>query len=717
MHLEYLIKFQGSHGPILLVVADGVGLAESGPANALSLANTPTIDRLLAGRHSTRLHAHGTWVGLPTDADMGNSEVGHNALGSGRIFDQGAKLVDQALTSGACFSSDNWKDIETRGKSGATIHFIGLLSDGNVHSHVNHLYAMLEQCRASEIKSVCIHALLDGRDVNPRSAIHYLSTLQAKLDQINNTGNYNFRIASGGGRMSITMDRYEADWNMVQRGFDLHVHGQAGASGQNVTSAIDEVKRQYLANKDLTDQYLAPFVIVDNSGPVGKMNEGDVVLLFNFRGDRAMEICQALESPAFDKFDRGEFPGIHFYGMLQYDGDLKIPQNYLVSPPVIEETMMEYLCAEKLVTFAVSETQKFGHVTYFWNGNKSGYIDESLETYIEIPSDNLEFDLAPHMKAKEITDATIKLLETEKYSFGRINFPNGDMVGHTGNIKATVKSLEFLDLCIKRLLDCVQDKKGILIFTSDHGNAEEMFVKNGDTVIERTSHSLNPVPFTITDAHTENDYELNTNIEGSLANVAATVFNLLGFKAPDDYEPSLITIAGEPLRRTVFRGRVINLGLEFMIPPNNELMTVEMVRHPGGTVILALDDNEDICLIRQFRHSVNGWIWELPAGTLERGELPAETARRELQEETGCTAQHWNLIGSMYTTPGFCDEVLFVYSAAGINKGIATPEEYEFIEIHWVSVAEIKQMIGKGEIKDAKTITSIFMYLNQYKEN
>ena len=411
MHLDKLITFHGRRGPILLVVADGVGLAPAGPANALSLANTPIIDSLLNSKHSTRLHAHGTYVGLPSDSDMGNSEVGHNALGGGRIFDQGAKLVNAAFETGSIYESDSWKEIHRQGTAGNTIHFLGLLSDGNVHSHINHLLAMLEKCHQSDIKSICVHVLLDGRDVEPRSAPHYLRILEQKLTEINQqSDDRNYRIASGGGRMVITMDRYNADWGMIEKGYQIHVHGSTSLSGTEVSNAIDEVNRQYTDDPDLSDQYISPFVIVDDHGPVGKMQDGDGIVLFNFRGDRAIEISQAIEDDQFSAFDRGKRPDVFFCGMLEFDGDLNVPNHYLVNPPVIDQTMVEYLCAENIKSFAISETQKFGHVTYFWNGNNSGYVDESLETYVEIPSDNCEFNQAPEMKAKEITEATIQLL-------------------------------------------------------------------------------------------------------------------------------------------------------------------------------------------------------------------------------------------------------------------------------------------------------------------
>lgn len=729
MHLEKLITFKGRKGALLLVVADGVGLAEPGPANALSLANTPVIDKLLKSNLSTQLHAHGSYVGLPTDSDMGNSEVGHNTLGGGRIFEQGAKLVNAAFASGGIYQSECWQEIEARGKRGNTIHFLGLLSDGNVHSHIDHLLQMVQRCQQSAIASVCVHVLLDGRDVAPRSAAKYLRQLQQALEQVNRSGDFNYRIASGGGRMAITMDRYQADWDMVKRGYDTHVLAQVAGIGREVTDALDEVQRQYDGNAKLSDQYIAPFVVVggqgddqsNEQGAVGKMADGDGVVLFNFRGDRGIEISQALEDPEFSKFNRGDYPEVYFCGMLQYDGDLQVPKNYLVDPPLIERTMGEFMCAEGMHTFAVSETQKFGHVTYFWNGNKSGYIDQSLETYIEIPSDNCEFNQAPAMKAAEITDATIKLLDSKKYKFGRINFANGDMVGHTGDIPATVQSLQCVDACLARLLECVNRNNGILIFTSDHGNADEMFVEIEGKRSERTSHSLNPVPFVIADSAVDGaadsatgsmgdaaTYQLNDNIEGGLANVAATVFNLLGYRAPEDYQPSLIAFANEPNRRAIYRGSVVNLGLETSKLPNDEIIAMEIVRHPGGAVAVAMDDKNNLCIIKQFRHAVNDWIWEFPAGTIEIDEPIEQTARRELKEETGLEARQWHALGSILTTPGFCDERLHIFLATGLVKGETAYQAHEVIEVHWLSINKIKALISSGELDDAKSIVALY---------
>jgi 2,3-bisphosphoglycerate-independent phosphoglycerate mutase len=539
-------SFRGRPGPVLLVVADGVGVAPPAPSNAVTTADTPTLDRLTGGELYTELAAHGPAVGLPSDDDMGNSEVGHNALGAGRVFAQGAKLVNKAIESGAIYTSPVWRGAVDHGRAG-TMHFVGLHSDGNVHSHVAHLYAMLRRAAAEGVTNAAVHILHDGRDVPARSALTYIALTEAVLAEINaEQPGRNFRIASGGGRMTITMDRYGADWAMVARGYRCHTHGV----GRPFRSATDAVTTMYAEadadGKGTGDQYLGEFVVVDESGaPVGTVADGDAVILFNFRGDRAIEISRAYEEADFAMFDRSgpggrPAPRVYFAGMLQYDGDALVPKQYLVEPPAIDRTMSEFLCAEGVASFAVSETQKFGHVTYFWNGNRSGYIDPSLETYVEIPSDNVEFDTTPAMKVREITDEVIDLLRSGRYRFGRLNFPSGDMVGHTGNLAATIDAMTVIDESMARLMAVVTELDGVLVYTADHGNADIMYTESNGVRSPKTSHTLSPVPFAIYDPNYDGEYHMAPRAAPGLANVAATLLNLLGFEAPPDYEPSLI---------------------------------------------------------------------------------------------------------------------------------------------------------------------------------
>ena len=538
LELKKLENFVPRKGPVLLVVMDGVGFGKQDESDGVYLAKTPNLDKILELPNKTRLKAHGTAVGLPTDDDMGNSEVGHNALGAGRVFDQGAKLVNKSIETGEIFESENWKKVIEQGKNGGTVHFLGLLSDGNVHSHIKQLFTLINKCAEAGIPKFRLHALLDGRDVPGRSAPTYITPTEELFKKISEEKGFDYNFGSGGGRMITTMDRYDADWDIVKRGWEAHVLG-IGRKFKSATEAINT----YYAESDKIDQYLAPFVIVDeDEKPIGTIEDGDAVVVFNFRGDRVIEISKAFEYEKFDKFDRVRVPKIFYTGMMEYDGDLHIPKNYLVNPPKIDRSISQYMCAEGLSTFAISETQKFGHVTYFWNGNKSGYVCEDKEIYVEIPSDKIEFDKAPRMKADEITDKTIELLRSGKYQFGRINYPNGDMVGHTGVMDAVIASVEAVDDGLAKLLPVIKELGGIALITADHGNADEMFTEKNGVRTPKTSHTLNPVPFVIYDPNFDGEYKMADVDTPGLTNIAGTILNLMGYENVEDYDPSLIEI-------------------------------------------------------------------------------------------------------------------------------------------------------------------------------
>ena len=513
---------------------DGVGFSKTGLGDAVGNANTPTLDKLFATCPHTRLKAHGAAVGLPGDDDMGNSEVGHNALGCGQIYSQGAKLVNESIESGKLFENDVWKRIVSNcAEKSSTLHFIGLLSDGNVHSNVSHLFAMLKKAKSEGVKKARVHILLDGRDVPATSALIYVEQLENVLAGLND-GCFDGRIASGGGRMKVTMDRYKADWNMVKIGWDIHVKGE----GRQFASAAEAIETYRAENEGVIDQDLPAFVIAENGEPVGRITDGDAVILFNFRGDRAIEISMAFDDEDFTAFDRGARPDVIYAGMLQYDGDLELPKNYLVNPPEIKDTLSELLVANGLNQYAVSETQKYGHVTYFWNGNRSGKTSEELETFEEIPSDKVSFDERPWMKSAEVTDAMIAALKSGKYDFLRCNYPNGDMVGHTGSYDAALIAVESVDIGLARLIKAVDEAGAILLVTADHGNADEMLEKNKKGVIQvRTAHSLNPVPFIIYDTQAKHEI---VDGEYGLANVAPTIAKLLGLTPPASWQPSMI---------------------------------------------------------------------------------------------------------------------------------------------------------------------------------
>ena len=532
---------------MVLVIMDGMGIGPEYEGNAFLHARTPVLDRMFSECANITLRAHGTAVGLPGDDDMGNSEVGHNALGAGRIFAQGAKLVNNAMDSGRVFRTDLWNRLIDKPRRGdATLHFMGLLSDGNVHSHIKHLFCMIDRCAEEKVKKVRLHILLDGRDVPETSAHEYIQSLEELLDSHRQHG-FDYRIASGGGRMITTMDRYEADWSIVQRGWEAHVTGKA----RPFRSAMEAITTFRTENAKITDQYLPSFTITDEKGPIGPIQNGDSVILFNFRGDRAIEISRAFDDENFTKFDRGPRPDVLYAGMMEYDGDLHIPRNYLVEPPSIDRTVSEFLVHAGVRQYAISETQKFGHVTYFWNGNRSGKFDETKETYEEIPSDRVEFQERPWMKGAEITDRVIEAVRSGQYDFIRLNYPNGDMVGHTGHFNAAMIAAETVDLCLSRLLPVIHECGGTALITADHGNLDEMLEldkKSGKIKTDsetghpekKTSHTLNPVPFIIFDPDNKKEYRIKDLPERGLGNVAATILNFLGFDAPEDYLPSLI---------------------------------------------------------------------------------------------------------------------------------------------------------------------------------
>ncbi|GJQ94232.1 2,3-bisphosphoglycerate-independent phosphoglycerate mutase [Tanacetum coccineum] len=457
--------------------------------------------------HWRLVRAHGTAVGLPTEDDMGNSEVGHNALGARK------GSLPQLLNS-----------------------LIKLLPLGKFMK----TKLLLNGASERGAKKIRVHVLTDGRDVLDGSSVGFAETLEAELASLRSKG-IDAQVASGGGRMYVTMDRYENDWEVVKRGWDAQVLGEAPHKFKSAVEAIKTLRQAPGAN----DQYLPSFVIVDDSGsPVGPIVDGDAVVTVNFRADRMTMLAQALEYEKFDKFDRVRFPKIRYAGMLQYDGELKLPNHYLVSPPLIERTSGEYLVHNGVRTFACSETVKFGHVTFFWNGNRSGYFNSELEEYVEIPSDSgITFNVQPKMKALEIGEKTRDAILSGKFDQVRVNIPNGDMVGHTGDVAATVVACKAADEAVKTILDAVEQVGGIYVVTADHGNAEDMVKRNkkGEPILKDgevqilTSHTLQPVPIAIGGPGLSAGVRFRKDVpSGGLANVAATVMNLHGFVAPED---------------------------------------------------------------------------------------------------------------------------------------------------------------------------------------
>ncbi len=537
-----------NRGLILTIVLDGIGISPREEGNAFKQAYTPTLTKLLKNTLYREIFAHGTHVGLPTDDDMGNSEVGHNALGAGNIYPQGAKLVNLAIKQNAIPSNPNWQKAINQVKTKSSkLHFLGLLSDGNVHSHLDHLKYLVENAAKEGVQNIFLHLFLDGRDTEPHSSLNYLADLQAFFARVKEKYQILPQIASFGGRMIIVMDRYEADWSMIEKGWQLIVEGE----GEKCWDALEKVKEIKKNDPNLNDQYIPPHIVADpqTNAPLATVDDNDSVVFFNFRGDRAIEMCQALENEKLPTIEKKKHPKIFFVGLLEYDPDKKIPRNFLINPPKIAEVMGQYLVHNKVKLFALSETQKYGHVTYFWNGNRSNKFNESLEDYFEIPSDNVPFDERPWMKSAEIADKTIELIQSEKYQCGRINFPNGDMVGHTGELTATRLSVEAVDWQLARILKALEKVNGVAIILADHGNCEEMYQidKNQNTKkddlgnsLKKTSHTTNKVPLFIFDPLYSGEYSWQEVDNPGLSNIASTTLELLNFAPPDTFRPSLL---------------------------------------------------------------------------------------------------------------------------------------------------------------------------------
>ncbi|KAL6570510.1 Phosphoglucomutase-1 [Orobanche gracilis] len=518
---------------IAMVVLDGWGEANPDQYNCIHVAETPTMDSLKNGAPERwrLVKAHGKAVGLPTEDDMGNSEVGHNALGAGRIYAQGAKLVDIALETGKIYDGEGFKYIKQSFANG-TLHLIGLLSDGGVHSRLDQLQLLLKGASEHGAQRIRVHILTDGRDVLDGSSVGFVETLENDLAKLREKG-VDAQIASGGGRMYVTMDRYENDWDVVKRGWDAQVLGEAPHKFKNPVEAVKKLREI----PNTSDQYLPPFVIVDDNGKaVGPIVDGDAVVTINFRADRMVMLAKALEYEDFDKFDRVRFPKIRYAGMLQYDGELKLPSQYLVSPPEIERTSGEYLVHNGIRTFACRS-----------------YFNPEMEVYVEIPSDSgITFNVQPKMKALEIAEKARDAILSRKFDQVRVNLPNSDMVGHTGDIEATIVACKAADAAVKMILDAIEQVGGIYVVTADHGNAEDMVKRNkkGEPLLDKsgniqilTSHTLQPVPIAIGGPGLGPGVRFRKDVaDGGLANVAATVINLHGFEAPSDYEPTLIEV-------------------------------------------------------------------------------------------------------------------------------------------------------------------------------
>ena len=527
-----MVKLQYD-GPVVLASLDGVGLAPDGPGNAVSRARTPFLGAAAREHLHVALSASGEAVGLTPD-QMGNSEVGHNTMGSGQIMKHGIAAINAAFDSGEVFNSEAWRTAVTKALNGGTLHFAGIFSDGGVHSHIAHLEQMIVRAYNEGVRKMRVHAIFDGRDVGPFSAINYIQRFENFVRKFDDA---DIKIASGGGRMVCVADRYENDWGVVKRGFDMMVYGEADYFFRTPEEALQILRR---ITPDIQDQYLPAFVIVDDMDrPVGLVEKGDDLIYFDFRADRAIEIAQAFTYWDFPYFDRGDYKpsDVYFVGMTEYNSDTHVPEHRLVQPLEVHGTLNKFLETRGISQLAVSETVKFGHITYYFNGNS--YEKATGEEFVEIESDTEPFETRPWMKCAEIADAVIARMPN--YKFVRLNFPGGDMVGHTADVEATMLAMEAIDLSLKRIADEVDKLGGVMIIVADHGNAEELLDEGGN---KKTAHTTNQVPCIIYD-NTPNrgKYELSDIANPGLANLASALAVLLGYnECPSSWGKSLIKV-------------------------------------------------------------------------------------------------------------------------------------------------------------------------------
>lgn len=509
---------------------DGVGLSDRLEGNAVKQARLETLNKLMKDYPMAKLGASGKYVGIP-DGDMGNSEVGHNAMGAGEIIAQGTKLVDEAIIGGKAFTEPTWQNaIKNVNDHDSTLHFMGIFSDGNVHSNITHLEAMVKKAHEEGVKRIRFHVLIDGRDVPPQSEPKYINRLEKFIHDL---GDPDYKIASGGGRMVITADRYQNDWGMVEKGWHASVLGE----GRQFASAEEAVETFRKEDPELQDQYMPPFVIAENGQPIGTINDNDSVIYIDFRADRAIEMSMAFTYEDFPYFDRVRVPKIYYAGMTEYNSDTHVPALTIVHPVDIKHPLPQYLSDHGITQYAISETVKFGHVTYYFNGNS--YDVPKGEVEDKIPSDTEPFDTRPWMKSAEITDKLIEAIESGKYQFLRVNYPNGDMVGHFSEMEPTVVSLEAVDIALKRIIEAVNKAGGITLVTADHGNAEELLDENG---VPKTAHTTNPVPcIFVDDTENRNKYKLVDGDFG-LANLTSTISTLLDVEPNPEWLPPIIQV-------------------------------------------------------------------------------------------------------------------------------------------------------------------------------
>jgi 2,3-bisphosphoglycerate-independent phosphoglycerate mutase len=530
--------------PHVTIVLDGWGIGHHDEGDATFQARTPNLTRLLTAYPSSRILTHGPFVGLPSATDIGGSEVGHLTMGAGKILPQGATRIKQLIDSGDFSKLPALNQLVDRCLAkDAALHLIGLLSDGNVHSHITHFEAVIRHAESRGVKRVYIHALLDGRDVPYQSALDYVEPLEAELNRIRSRHpGFDYAIASGGGREVLTMDR-DTNWEKVQLGWQVHVHASAGEPFPSAAAAVTELRRRM---PDSADQDLPPFRVVRGGKPVGAMRDGDSAIFMNFRADRAIEFSRAMVEDAFPHFDRSPRPDVLYAGMMTYDEDTGLPPLTLVTAGGVKNPFGKRVLEWGLEQFRLAETQKYAHVTFFYNGGYRLPLDPAHEEYVLIPSDKVQsFARAPVMKAREIGLKARELILSRRFHFGLINFANADMVGHTGDLAAAILAVEAVDAALGVIVSAIAQAGGTLLVTADHGNADEMISFNPKTGKREpnTRHTLNPVPVALFDpAFVPGAYALKPLLAdrpNTLSRLAATQAILLGRVPDSDLDESL----------------------------------------------------------------------------------------------------------------------------------------------------------------------------------
>ena len=512
-----------SKNPIALIILDGFGINDSTVGNAIKAAKTPNIDSYFANNPNTILYASGMAVGLP-DGQMGNSEVGHTNIGAGRVVYQELTRITKSITDGDFFSNETLMSaIENCKKNDSALHFVGLLSDGGVHSHIEHLFGLIDLAKKNGLTKVFVHPIMDGRDVSPTSGIDFIKALSEKLSA--SVG----KIATVSGRY-YAMDR-DNNWDRVVKAYNAMVNNE----GEMVEDVVSAMEKSYVTKDEngalITDEFIRPMVVCENGTPVGKISANDSIVCFNFRPDRAREITRTFVDPDFTGFEREMMP-LYYVCMTQYDASMP-NVNVAFKPQSLKNTFGEYIASKGLTQLRIAETEKYAHVTFFFNGGVEDVYEGEDRKLIASPK-VATYDMQPEMSAYLVADACVELINEDKYDCIILNFANCDMVGHTGVFEAAVKAVEAVDECLGKVVDAVMAKGGKVLITADHGNADKMFEEDTKDVF--TAHTTNPVPLIVMGA---GDVELQ---KGKLCDLTPTMLDLMNLEKPAEMSGTSVIV-------------------------------------------------------------------------------------------------------------------------------------------------------------------------------